>query len=101
VWVPETLHTSCDLLVLVEQSIEPVAHAARVGRIADIPQQHRLVREHRLVRADGGQEAPVRGERQRAVEIQGGMIRAWRAKLQRSMWPAAVVVGGVLGEDGP
>jgi hypothetical protein len=83
------------VLVLVEQPIEPVAHAARVGRIADIPQQHRLVR------ADGGQEAPVRGERQRAVEIQGGMIRAWRAKLQRSMWPAAVVVGGVLGEDGP
>jgi hypothetical protein len=29
------------------------------------------------------------------------MIGAWRAKLQRSMWPAAVVVGAVLGKDGP
>ena len=24
-WVPETPHTSCDLLILVEQSTEPVA----------------------------------------------------------------------------
>ena len=29
------------------------------------------------------------------------MIGAWRAKPQRSMWPAAVVVGGVPGKDGP
>src|SRR5215203_741403 len=29
------------------------------------------------------------------------MIGVWRAKLQCSMWPAAVVVGGVPGEDGP
>jgi hypothetical protein len=29
------------------------------------------------------------------------MIRAWRAKLQRSMWPAAVVVSGVPGDDVP
>jgi hypothetical protein len=36
-----------------------------------------------------------------AVETQDGMARAWRAKLQRSMWPAAVVVGAVSGEDGP
>jgi hypothetical protein len=28
------------------------------------------------------------------------MIGAWRAKLQGSMWPAAVVVVGVPGEDG-
>ena len=26
---------------------------------------------------------------------------AWRAKLQRSMWPLAVVVGGVPGQDNP
>ena len=26
---------------------------------------------------------------------------AWRAKLQRSMWPLAVVVGGVSGQDNP
>jgi hypothetical protein len=29
------------------------------------------------------------------------MIRAWRAKLQRSMWPPAVVVGAVPGKDAP
>jgi hypothetical protein len=29
------------------------------------------------------------------------MIGVWWAKLQRSMWPAAVVVGGVPGKDGP
>ena len=29
------------------------------------------------------------------------MIGAWRAKLKCSMWPPAVVVGAVLGEDGP
>ena len=28
-----------------------------------------------------------------------GMVGAWWAKLQRSMRPAAVVVGGVLGKD--
>jgi hypothetical protein len=28
------------------------------------------------------------------------MIGAWRAKLQCSMWPLAVVVGGVPGKDG-
>jgi hypothetical protein len=31
----------------------------------------------------------------------GGRIVAWRAKLQRSIWPLAVVVGGVPGEDKP
>jgi hypothetical protein len=31
----------------------------------------------------------------------GGMIGEWRAKPQRSMWPAAVVVGAVPGKDGP
>jgi hypothetical protein len=36
-----------------------------------------------------------------AVETQGEMIGAWRAKLQRSMWPPAVVVGAVPGKDGP
>ena len=35
------------------------------------------------------------------VEIPGGRIVAWRAKLQRSMWPLAVVVGGVPGQDKP
>ena len=35
------------------------------------------------------------------VEIQAGRIVAWRAKLQRSMWPLAVVVGGVPGQDNP
>ena len=29
------------------------------------------------------------------------MIGAWWAKLQRSVWPAAVVVGGVAGKEGP
>ena len=29
------------------------------------------------------------------------MIGARRAKPQRSMWPPAVVVGAVLGKDGP
>ena len=29
------------------------------------------------------------------------MIGAWRDKAQRSMGPPAVVVGAVLGEDGP
>ena len=29
------------------------------------------------------------------------MIGSWRLKSQRSMWPPAVVVGAVLGEDGP
>jgi hypothetical protein len=35
------------------------------------------------------------------LEIQGGMIGASRAKLKCSMWPPAVVVSAVLGEDGP
>jgi hypothetical protein len=35
-WVPETLHTSRDLLVLVEQSAEPFAPSDRV-RIAPRP----------------------------------------------------------------
>ena len=35
-----------------------------------------------------------------AVEMQGGMIGAWRAKLECSMWPSAVVVGAVPREDG-
>jgi hypothetical protein len=35
------------------------------------------------------------------VKIRSGMIRSWREKAQRSMWPPAVVVGAVLGEDGP
>ena len=29
------------------------------------------------------------------------MIGAWRTKLECSVWPSAVVVGAVLGEDGP
>ena len=29
------------------------------------------------------------------------MIGAWWAKLQRSVWPAVVVVGGVAGKEGP
>jgi hypothetical protein len=28
------------------------------------------------------------------------MVGSWWAKLQCSMWPAAVVVGGVPGKDG-
>ena len=35
-----------------------------------------------------------------AVETQGEMIGAWRAKLQRSMGAPAVVVGAVPGKDG-
>jgi hypothetical protein len=35
------------------------------------------------------------------VEIPGGRIVAWRAKLHRSMWPFVVVVGCVPGEDKP
>ena len=33
------------------------------------------------------------------VETWGGMTGAWWATLQRSMWPTAVVVGGVPGKD--
>ena len=29
------------------------------------------------------------------------MIGAWREKPKRSVWPPTVVVGAVLGEDGP
>jgi hypothetical protein len=29
------------------------------------------------------------------------VLRAWRPKLQRSMWPSSVVVGGVPGQNGP
>ena len=29
----------------------------------------------------------------------GGMIGAWRTKLECSVWPSAVVVGAVPGED--
>ena len=32
------------------------------------------------------------------AEVRGEMIGAWWAKLQCSMWPAAVVVGGVPGQ---
>jgi hypothetical protein len=35
------------------------------------------------------------------VEVGGGVIEAWREKAQRSMWPPAVVMGAVLGKDGP
>jgi hypothetical protein len=35
------------------------------------------------------------------VTVRGGVIGAWRDTLQCSVWPAAVVVGAVLGEDGP
>jgi hypothetical protein len=35
------------------------------------------------------------------VKIRRGMIGSWREKAQHSMWPRAVVVGAVLGEDGP
>jgi hypothetical protein len=35
------------------------------------------------------------------VEVRGGVIGEWWVKLQCSMWPAAVVVGGVPGKDGP
>jgi hypothetical protein len=35
------------------------------------------------------------------VETWGGMTGAWWATLQRSMWPTAVVVGGVPGKDVP
>jgi hypothetical protein len=35
------------------------------------------------------------------VEVRGGMFGAWRAKLQRSMWPPPVVVGDVPGKDSP
>jgi hypothetical protein len=31
VWVPETLHSSCDLLILVDQPVEPVASSDVVG----------------------------------------------------------------------
>jgi hypothetical protein len=34
-------------------------------------------------------------------KVRDGMIGAWRVKSQRSMWPPPVVVGAVLGEDGP
>jgi hypothetical protein len=29
-WVPETMHTSCDLLILVEQSAEPAWRASQI-----------------------------------------------------------------------
>ena len=35
------------------------------------------------------------------VTVRGGVIGARRDTLQCSVWPAAVVVGAVLGEDGP
>jgi hypothetical protein len=34
-------------------------------------------------------------------KVRDGMIGAWREKPKRSMWPPAVVVGAVFGEDGP
>jgi hypothetical protein len=34
------------------------------------------------------------------VEIQGGMMGAWRTKPQGSMWSTAVVVGAVPGKGG-
>ena len=33
------------------------------------------------------------------VAMWGGMIGAWRTKLECSVWPSAVVVGAVPGED--
>ena len=36
-----------------------------------------------------------------AVEGHGGVIGAWWAKVQRSVWPAAIVVGGVPSKDVP
>jgi hypothetical protein len=37
----------------------------------------------------------------RPVETRSGMIGTWRTTLECSMWPAAVVVDAVPGEDGP
>ena len=34
-------------------------------------------------------------------EVRSGMIRVRREKLKSSMGPSPVVVGAVLGEDGP
>jgi hypothetical protein len=48
-WVPETLHTSCDLLILVEQSAEPAWRASQIpAMLLDRLVLCALVRVHQM-----------------------------------------------------